>query len=64
MKQHSLDDAAMAALIGDVSPSAVKKWRYGERIPRRAQMRRIVAVTSGAVQASDLIEPVSCEAAE
>lgn len=54
MKTHDLDDEAMAKLIGDVSASAVKKWRYGERDrPRAETMLRIQEVTAGQVALSD-----------
>jgi hypothetical protein len=56
MKDRGLDDAAMAALIGDCSEFAVKKWRYGERTPRPAQMSRIVHVTGGTVTANDFLQ--------
>ena len=55
MKTRSLDDAAMAALIGEVSEGAVKKWRYGERTPRPHQMARITAATDGQVTANDFM---------
>ena len=45
----------MAALIGEVSEGAVKKWRYGERTPRPHQMARITAATDGQVTANDFM---------
>jgi hypothetical protein len=56
MRARGLDDAGMAALIGKVSDHAVKKWRYSERIPRTAQMNRIVQATGGLVTAADFFE--------
>ncbi|MGY2052932.1 helix-turn-helix domain-containing protein [Methylobacterium sp. JK268] len=54
MEAEGLDDAAMAARIGpDVSSWAVRKWRYGQRMPRLAMQRRISAVTGGQVTAQD-----------
>ncbi|KMO29903.1 hypothetical protein VQ03_28955 [Methylobacterium tarhaniae] len=54
MEAQGLDDAAMAARIGpDVSPWAVRKWRYGQRIPRLGMLKRISDVTAGAVTAQD-----------
>ena len=55
MQAHSLDDAAMAAKIKNCSPSAVKKWRYGERVPRPEQMLRIVEATDGKVTPNDFL---------
>ena len=55
MSEHKLDDAAMAALVGDCTDHAVKKWRYDERLPRVEQMRRIYAVTDGAVTPNDFV---------
>jgi transcriptional regulator with XRE-family HTH domain len=52
MKDRQWDAAAVASAVG-VSPEAVRKWLRGERIPRPAQMRRIVEVTDGAVQPAD-----------
>ena len=34
MRANGLTNAAFADLIGSVGPSAVGKWRYGERTPR------------------------------
>lgn len=54
MEAQGLDDAAMAARIGpDVSSWAVRKWRYGQRIPRLGMQRRILDATAGAVTPQD-----------
>lgn len=53
MKERGIDDDAMASLIGDCSASAVRKWKYGERVPRPNHLRRIVEATEGAVTAND-----------
>lgn len=55
MKAQNLDFAAMASLIGDCSEHAVKKWFYGERMPRPGQMQRIVAATNGSVTPNDFM---------
>ena len=55
MKQKNLDDEAVATLHGDCSAGAVKKWKYGERIPRDAQMRRLIEISEGAVTANDFV---------
>lgn len=55
MDKHGLDDPAMAGLIGDdVSAWAVRKWRYGQRVPRRDMQKRIERVTEGVVTTADL----------
>ncbi|AWN55040.1 helix-turn-helix transcriptional regulator [Methylobacterium sp. 17Sr1-1] len=60
MEAQGLDDAAMAARIGpDVSPWAVRKWRYGQRIPRLGMLKRISDVTAGAVTAQDHFDAAS-----
>lgn len=55
MKAHGLDDLAMAEKIGRCSESAVRKWRYGQRMPRVEQLRRIAEVTHGAVTPNDFL---------
>jgi hypothetical protein len=55
MKANGLDDAAMAVLIGGCSASAVKKWRYRERVPRSDHLHRIAEATGGQVTANDLL---------
>ena len=52
IKSNSLTDAEFAAK-GPFSRGAVIKWRYGQRIPRPDQMRRISEVTDGQVTAND-----------
>lgn len=58
MRNSQLDDEAMASLLG-CSAGAVKKWRYGERVPRPDQLKRIAEVTGHQVTANDFhgIEP-------
>lgn len=63
MRQQNLDPDAMAAVIGGVSASGVRKWANGERVPRPEQMRRVMEVTNGAVEPNDFILPAA-EAAE
>lgn len=55
MADKGIPARQMADLIGDVSESGVRKWMYGERVPRPDQMRRIAEVTDGAVQPNDFI---------
>jgi hypothetical protein len=55
MEANSLDDDAMARLVGDCTHHAVKKWKYGERFPRPEQLKRLSEVTSGQVTANDFV---------
>lgn len=54
IKQHT-SVAAFAKAI-EAPQTSVYYWISGERIPRPAAMKRIVAATGGAVQASDFYE--------
>jgi DNA-binding transcriptional regulator YdaS (Cro superfamily) len=54
MRAKNLDDAAMAALVGDISEHGIKKIKYGERNPSFAVALRIEAVTKGKVRVADL----------
>lgn len=55
MRQHALSDDAMAALVGGCSASAVRKWKYGERMPRAGVLARIHDATEGHVTANDFL---------
>lgn len=61
MAERGLSDEEMAERIG-CSSFAVKKWRYRERTPRGAAMRRIKEATGGEVTADDFL-PAEGEAA-
>lgn len=61
MKERDLDDEAMAALIGKASAHAVKKWKYGERIPRPDALARISHATGGLVGPADFYALPSAE---
>jgi transcriptional regulator with XRE-family HTH domain len=37
------------------SVSGIRKWMYGERVPRPDQMRKIAEMTGGLVQPNDFI---------
>ena len=64
MKMHNLDDDALAARIGDCSASAVRKWKYGHRVPRPDQMARIIAATAGEVTPNDFFDMGTAPSAE
>lgn len=52
MKANNITDAALAAYLG-MSEGAVRKWRWGQRIPRREIMAQIQEYTAGAVTPID-----------
>ncbi|MER2263533.1 hypothetical protein [Methylobacterium oxalidis] len=59
IRENKLTDEGFARLLGpNVSEWAVRKWRYGQRIPRLAQQLRIAEVTHGAVTANDFVAAV------
>lgn len=53
MRMNDLSPDALAALLGDVSASGVRKWANEERIPRKDQIERIVEITDGQVMPND-----------
>jgi transcriptional regulator with XRE-family HTH domain len=55
MTANKISAEAMAELIGGVTESGVRKWVYGERIPRPDQLRRIAEITKGEVMPNDFI---------
>lgn len=56
IRENKLTDGGFAKLLGPgVSEWAVRKWRYGQRIPRRAQQMRIAEVTNNLVTANDFV---------
>lgn len=63
MRGHGLSDDAFAARVGGCSAFAVRKWKYGERIPRGETLNRIAAATGGAVTANDFV-PAPADAKE
>lgn len=62
LKQHRISEAAIAAELG-VSKSGVRKWRYGERVPRPTTMAKIVRYTNGDVTPLDFL-PITADKAE
>lgn len=56
IRERNLSDGSFAAMLGDgVSAWAVRKWRYGQRIPRLAQQIKIAEVTGNLVTSNDLV---------
>ncbi|MCJ2129194.1 helix-turn-helix domain-containing protein [Methylobacterium sp. E-045] len=56
MREEQIDDDAFAALIGDCTGHAVKKWKYGEREPDAGTMMKIEDLTEGKVTVRDWAE--------
>lgn len=55
MRQANLSDTDVADRVGGVSAHAVKKWKYGERIPRRAELLKLVEISEGKVSPNDFV---------
>ena len=55
MRERGIDDEAFAEMIGDCTPHAVKKWKYGERQPPTDRAVQIERVTRGKVTVQDLV---------
>ena len=56
MREQGVDDDALAERVGDCSPHAVKKWKYGEREPDAGTIVRIERATEGHVGLKDWAE--------
>ncbi len=57
LKSNSLSDEAFAALSEhNFSAEAVRKWRFGSRIPRPRHMQRILQITGGQVEPNDFVD--------
>jgi hypothetical protein len=59
MQREQLDDQQVADRLNALpsssnsSAAAVKKWKYGERIPRSNEMQGLFAISGGEVTAND-----------
>jgi DNA-binding transcriptional regulator YdaS (Cro superfamily) len=51
--KHNIEQQTFAASIG-VNASSVCRWLTGERTPRAAQAKKIVAATDGRVTLKDI----------
>lgn len=56
LREEKIDDGAFAARVGDCTGHAVKKWKYGERVPDARTIARIDQVTAGKVTLADWVE--------
>lgn len=56
LKEHKLDDESFAAKSdGEFSAEAVRKWRFGVRMPRPRMLVLISKLTEGRVTANDFL---------
>lgn len=69
MRERALDDAGFAKLFNTGLPPAlrctehaVKKWKYGERIPGADRIAIIERATKGAVSLQDWISETAASA--
>jgi hypothetical protein len=53
MRREKLDDEQVARMVGDCTGHAVKKWKYGERVPDATRILQIEKVTNGRVRLRD-----------
>ncbi|WP_037076134.1 MULTISPECIES: helix-turn-helix domain-containing protein [Neorhizobium] len=55
LTEQNLSPEQFAAVMDGMSTSGVRKWMYGERVPRPDQMRKIAEFTGGLVQPNDFV---------
>lgn len=55
LKSQDITDEKFARLCG-ISVGAVRKWKYGERVPRLPELVRIEELTDGTVTARDFLQ--------
>lgn len=56
LKEHDIEDEAFAEQVGlETTGRAVRKWKYGETMPRLPTAVRIQEITDGKVTVADLI---------
>jgi len=63
LTDQKISPAQFGELMGGVSESGVRKWMYGERVPRPDQMRKIADLTGGLVEPNDFVLGVQQEPA-
>lgn len=65
LRRENITDEAFAERVGDCTAHAVKKWKYGERLPPGDKIVRIEDVTGRQVTLRDLIAaPIDAAAPE
>lgn len=55
LTDKNISPEQFAADMGGLSTSGIRKWMYGERVPRPDQMRKIAELTGGLVEPNDFI---------
>lgn len=55
LTDQKISPSQFGELMGGVSESGVRKWMYGERVPRPDQMRKIADLTGGLVEPNDFV---------
>ena len=55
LTDKNISPEQFAASMGGLSASGIRKWIYGERMPRPEQMRKIADLTGGLVEPNDFI---------
>ncbi len=55
MRQNDVSDDALALLVGGVTGHAVRKWKYGERVPSSKIILKIETITAGLVALRDWV---------
>ena len=55
LNDRNISSEEFASEMGAVSASGVRKWIYGNRVPRPDQMRKIAEITGGLVEPNDFI---------
>lgn len=63
MRSENLDDQQVAKLLGNCSASAVKKWKYGERVPDAKRILQIESLSKGGISLTDWVKPAEPERA-
>ena len=61
LRLNKLSDLAFAESLG-VSRAGVRKWMYGQRVPRADEMLKIIAATNGDVMPNDFFDVPSASA--
>jgi DNA-binding transcriptional regulator YiaG len=63
LNRNNLTRAGFARSLG-VTPTTVRNWNAGRRMPRGAHMIGIVAATGGMVTPNDFLPPSAWESAD
>lgn len=61
LTEKNIAPEQFASDMGGLSVSGIRKWMYGERVPRPDQMRKIAELTGGLVEPNDFILPLTAD---